>query len=114
MTSGEKSIFRTLAHFVVDGVDYSRVIKKVDTGSYVYQIVVEYKLGNGVTYYVIKTAKSGKRIGIIYIEKLSSFGLEYNYHIAGKLPDSVVGYINWHHRVFKHYMDYGEVGPEWE
>lgn len=86
VTNFENNIL-TMIHLMKYHSDGGVLIKRINTGSYIYCIMVNHT--NGVLKYSVhKTRVNGQAIGTININKISIFGMEYD-NSKGSLPDSV-------------------------
>ena len=107
-TRNDMCNIRTMAMFVKDNYPISQVIKNINTGSYEYLIVAD-NTPNGVLYKVRKMKSSGKYIGTIIIDRITSHGMEYKHLEDGmQLPESVVKAIMLYNTTLNNYMRIGE------
>lgn len=86
VTNFENNIL-TMINLMKYNSDGGVLIKRINTGSYIYCIIVNHT--NGVLKYSVhKTRVNGQAIGTINVNKISIFGMEYD-NSKGSLPDSV-------------------------
>ncbi|MBO5388533.1 MAG: hypothetical protein J6A59_10385 [Lachnospiraceae bacterium] len=86
ITNFESNIL-TMIHLMKYHSDGEVLIKRINTGSYIYYIMANHT--NGVLKYSVhKTRVNGQAIGTINVNKISIFGMEYD-NSKGSLPDSV-------------------------
>lgn len=76
---------------IKEGKDhFSTVLRVVNTGSNKYQVCAAYDNIDGIFFRIEKCKSNGQFVGILYINRYSYYGCEYDNTVIGQLPDSVV------------------------
>ena len=96
ITNFENNIL-TLKMFIDNNEPGSVQVKRINTGSYIYNII-GYFVNGEIGYKIHKTRVNGQYIGKVGIDRISIHGMEYNKSVIGSLPDSVVIEIMRFHR----------------
>lgn len=76
ITNFEHSL-NTLASAIQSGTECNVIVKRIDTGYYKYTAGINYEPHRGMNVYVTKESLTGMKLGIVYIDKITSHGLEY-------------------------------------
>lgn len=76
---------------IKEGKDhFSTILKVINTGSNKYQVWAVYDNIDGVCFRIEKHKSNGQGVGILYINRYSYYGCEYDNTVIGSLPDSVI------------------------
>lgn len=89
ITTIESSV-KTIVFAIKGEYEDSVLIKKINTGSYIYYVNAVYCPIYGLRFDVNKTTKNNQKIGdTLSITKFSIYGIEYDNTVIGSIPDSV-------------------------
>lgn len=89
ITNIESSV-KTIVLAIKGEYEDSVLIKKINTGSYIYYVNAVYCPIYGLRFDVNKTTKNNQKIGdTLSITKFSIYGIEYDNTVIGSIPDSV-------------------------
>lgn len=89
ITNIERNV-KTIVLAIKGEYEDSVLIKKINTGSYIYYVNAVYCPIYGLRFDVNKTTKNNQKIGdTLSITKFSIYGIEYNNTVIGSIPDSV-------------------------
>lgn len=89
ITNIERNV-KTIVLAIKGEYEDSVLIKKINTGSYIYYVNAVYCPIYGLRFDVNKTTKNNQKIGdTLSITKFSIYGIEYDNTVIGSIPDSV-------------------------
>lgn len=89
ITTIESSV-KTIVFAIKGEYEDSVLIKKINTGSYIYYVNAVYCPIYGLRFDVNKTTKNNQKIGdTLSITKFSIYGIEYDNTVIGSIPDFV-------------------------
>lgn len=91
VTNFKRSV-NTAASAINKNAECHVIIKRLNTGRYKYEARFKYEPGRGINIYVIKDSTSGQFKGIIGIDRISVYELEYDCKV-GYIPESLIGEI---------------------
>ena len=79
----------TLAYAMQSGLQCQIIVKRIDTGYYKYTAGINYEPHRGMNVYVIKDSLGGKRLGVVYLDRITPQGIEYKDTCGMIIPNRI-------------------------
>lgn len=112
LNKADKSTIRLINAAILDALDCDNIIKQISTGANIYTVLCRYDIRKGLIYSVHKQAKSGKDLGKVVLDEVSTYGVSYHSETI-HIPDSVTKFITQFNKALINYRSFGEKILNW-